>query len=596
MLRALYGGQLIGNAETGWFLRDGPMPWVGPMVTGNFTAPGAVELVALVGGQSSGSAEPRSEGDYLHVRWVLLGQDPSGAQSNTTRESWLVVGRSPSLGFNLPKSEAPWEVSALVDFDRDGRQELLASTSSSARPDLANELTHVFRWDGESFTQVWTASTYDDVTGATSAPVYYTYEAQVAFGEADGIPELRLDGTIRYFGKDGQGQVDTDTILGDELIARRFRWDGTRFSEFSAVGPAMPFTFTDVSGLWLWDGGQVRQLDERMVDSLAWSPEGQLLAYEAWWPADEQGIWLYDVETEKTDRIAPTEANIYTLRWSPDGGTLAYSLAHPPAIWLYRLDSEAQTELAANAERLSWAPDGEQLAYAERGNLVRYDLVSQAAIVLVTAPKDDGSLPRPGAYRPVWSQRSDLIACAIVNAGQERPMLVSASLPGPIDATAPSNLIADIAAGRIDVYWSPQGDRLAILAANPEAPNQASAIYVVEVPARWAGDTPLEPKQLTHVDKPGQPVSPPAWSPDGGRLAAVVGAEIWVWDVESGAAQSWHAFPVSLEENAVTWSPDGSGFLIRQGERIHWFVTDAPGDPVLLVQRNGLDQVEFQPR
>jgi Tol biopolymer transport system component len=440
------------------------------------------------------------------------------------------------------------------------------------------------------------ASTYDDVTGATSAPAYYTYEAQVAFGDTDGVPELQLNGTIRYFGTDGEGQVDMDAVLGDELVARRFRWDGERFSEFSAIGPATSFSFTDARGLWLWDSGQVRQLDNRMVDSLAWSPEGQLLAYEAWWPSDEQGVWLYDVETEQVERIARSEATVYTLRWSPDGGTLAYSLAQPPAIWLHDVNGEARTELAAPAERLSWAPDGEQLAYAERGNLVSYDVVSQSARVLVRALEDDGSLPQPGAYRPAWSPRSDVIACTVASAGLEQPLLVPTNLPDAIDADATSNLIGSIAAGQIEVVWSPRGDRLAILAANPDAADQGSAIYMVDVPARWAGDTRLEPRQLTDVDRPGQPVSPPAWSPDGARLAAVVGAELWLWDIESSAAERWYAFPVALEENAVRWSPDGSGFLLRQGDRIHWFLADVPGDPALLVQADGLDQVEFQPQ
>jgi WD40 repeat protein len=146
------------------------------------------------------------------------------------------------------------------------------------------------------------------------------------------------------------------------------------------------------------------------------------------------------------------------------------------------------------------------------------------------------------------------------------------------------------------MVWSPQGDLLAILAANPDATDEGSAIYVVEVPAGWAGDIPLEPRQLTRADRPGQPVSPPAWSPDGARLAAVIGPEIRVWDVESGAAEPWHAFPLALEENVVRWSPDGSGFLLRQGNRIHWFLADAPGEPVLLAQADGLDQVEFQPQ
>jgi WD40 repeat protein len=587
VLRALYGERLQGNAQDGWLVGLGTIPWAGPSIAGSFTAPGSAEMVALVGGLSTRPTDAAGDEEYLDVRWVVLRDDSTAAQG----ERWRAVGRSPGLGSNLDRSAIPWRVLSLTDFDQDGRQELYA-VSGSTSPDFQSEVARLFRWDGESLAQVWTAPTFEDSTGATSAPAYYTYRAEVIFGESGGAPELALQGTTRYFGTDEQGQANTDVILGSEAVDRRFRWDGVRFNEFSAAGPATPFAFTDAGGLWLWESGQTRPLDERQVDDLAWSPDGLRLAYEVWWPADEQGVWLYDMQTNAATQMAATGAAVYTLQWSPDGSILAYPLAHPGEIRLHDLDSGADTNLPANAESLSWAPSGQWLVYAQRGSLVRYDPATQRAEPLVSASAGAGTTA-PGAYRAAWSPRGDLIACVVADGDAESLALVSPDLTGPVEATALSALTTGVTASRIESRWSPQGDRIAVLATDPRLATQPGVLYVVEVPTGWAGETPLEPRELARLDDPAQPISPPAWSADGRRLAAVVGAEVWVWDAETATGQRWHAFPATFEEVSVHWAPGGSGFLVHHGEQLHWFTADAPGDPVPLLQRNGLDRIEF---
>jgi hypothetical protein len=68
---------------------------------------------------------------------------------------------------------------------------------------------------------------------------------------------------------------------------------------------------------------------------------------------------------------------------------------------------------------------------------------------------------------------------------------------------------------------------------------------------------------------------------------------VWVWDTETATGQRWHTFPATFEEVSVHWATGDSGFVVRHGEQLHWFTADAPGDPVQLLQRNGLDRVEF---
>jgi len=588
VLHILYGDRLQGDAETGWLATvegGSVIPWVGPIAAGSFTEPGGVEVVVLVGGLSVAPADTASAGDALDVRWIVLRYGADG--------SWRIIGRSSSLGFNLDRSAALWRVSTLADFDRDGRQELLA-VNESGRPDLRTETTHLFRWDGASLAQVWTATTYEDDMGAIGAPAYYIYEAAVGFDEAEGVPEIALDATIRYFGTDDQGNADPGTVIRSDTVHRRFRWDGTRFGEFSMTGPATPFAFTDADGVWLWEDGEARQLDGRRVDDLAWSSDGLWLAYEAWWPAGEQGVWLYDVQTGVATQVAATEATVYALEWSPVGDTLAYPLAHPTEIRLYDPIEGGQTTLPASAEGLSWSPDGQRLVYAERGSLVRYTPSTQRTEVLVRAG-EEADTAMPGVNRPVWSPRGDLIACAIASDEREQFALVPADLPNPIEVEGLSDLAMDVSNRRVEASWSPLGDRVAVLTTDPRSHAQPSMLYLVEALQGWAGEPPLEPRQLARLDDPAQSISPPAWSPDGRRLAAVVGTEVWVWEVGTGVGQSWYVLPAFLAEASAHWAPDGGGFLVRHGGQLYWFTADMPGTPTLLLQRDGLDRVQFAP-
>jgi hypothetical protein len=55
------------------------------------------------------------------------------------------------------------------------------------------------------------------------------------------------------------------------------------------------------------------------VDSLAWSPDGQKLAFIAAIDADNSDVYLYDTTDQSVTRLTSETSNAASLHWSPDG-------------------------------------------------------------------------------------------------------------------------------------------------------------------------------------------------------------------------------------------------------------------------------------
>ncbi len=159
----------------------------------------------------------------------------------------------------------------------------------------------------------------------------------------------------------------------------------------------------------------------------------------------------------------------------------------------------------------------------------------------------------------------------------------------PLDGGTPRRLTADVAPGGAslwgarDLDWSPDGQRLAFVAAVDDRQN----VWTIET----------ETGDLVRVTNYNWPDRTPRWSPDGASLAVVteVDGQDWIGVVD--AAGSW---PRRLTDLACTsdepaWSPDGSRIVFtskRDGDRLGhgrevWVVDVATGAETRLTEEDG---------
>jgi len=584
ILQAVYGEALQGNMEDGYHVGEVTVPWVGPVASGSFTGRGTTQSAAptqwaaLIGGEAGNSSDLSSDEQYLSIRWVILGTSASSSDLVT-------IGRSPSLRYNVAQTEESWRVGGLSDFDRDGAQELIAV--SSTRGGIQRQTTHLFRWDGAEFAQVWSASTFEDNTSADSAPTYYIYEATVNLRTEDGNPTIMLESTTRYFAKNAEGRANTASVTQSDTSTQRYRWDGRTFMAHTPGGPQETFAYSTGAGLWLWVDANAQQIDDRRVSNIDWSQDGNQLVYVVWWPSDAKGIWLYDIPTGSRTQVSPVEGAVYDMQRSPGGDVLAYVQAVPAQVRISSLTDNSSLTVEAVAQGISWSPDGTQLVYDHSGSLSRYDLAAQRSQMLVEAGESAGD-SSPGIYSPAWSPRGDLIAAIVRQEGTEQPTLIEASSSNPLPADDLAQRAIGIQAPNVDINWSPSGEQFAVLTSDPASGSAPGAVYIIDVAA---GTGTL--RKLVEASSAADPVSLPVWNSTGDRLAAIVGPDVIVWDTATGGGTTWHTFPAAAEESNIAWSPDGLGLLVSYGAELFWFAAGEPGEPMLLLKDIAIESLQF---
>ena len=546
--------------------------WVTHIVSGSFTTPGSDEKVALVG----------NIGDDDQVRWVVVGQMDEGGVLLGTSE-WRGAGFDAPPSFYLPPD--------LLDFDNDGRQELLSHYSRTQRGWIMAADT-LYRWDRHALARIWSVDTIVDNTTADVQelphPYRENYRAEWEWEDLDDddVDEILLREHVTFHPAN-----NADVVLGKGNWKRAFRWDGGAFRPYAPAGPAGIFCYTSLGDLWLWQEHTARPLDVEYgvenVQELNWAPDGQRLA---WW-GDRLGI--YDLETD-TRREFSVDDTLTALHWTPEG-RLAYTLSDRSTALL---DPETgNQEMLPAVMPGAWSADGKRVTYERDGGLHVYDLSTHEERTLILEPAEAERTPAALPH-PVWSPRGDWIACPLGNTNTSWVGLISPDLSVPLSGFYVQETFGDRQSSDLQFAWSPTGFHLATLAPDTNSPSQPTVLYLAEAPVD--GDSPVGRaawREMLRLDAQVQEIKL-TWSPQGDRL--VVGAGNEVWEVTTlGEATQRYTFSIPGPRwTALEYAPDGSGFLVGlewiYDEHLYWFPAD-DAEPTLLLA-GSLETVRWAPR
>ena len=269
----------------------------------------------------------------------------------------------------------------------------------------------------------------------------------------------------------------------------------------------------------------------RGIGSPVLSPDGRSVAFRA----------LNDIWTMRIGRrpVPLTRDRFWKSdpAFSPDGRQLSYSSDRSGKldIWLRDLRSGTDRQLTnlpdAAAVSATWSQDGSELAFLDQnGNLYTVD-VADGAVLKVYGP-----LWEPG--KPTWSADGRTIALAALK---------------PFSARYREGLSQ-------------------ILLINRQT---GAATYVEPIPFRSIG---------TRGD------DGPRWSPDGAKMAFVIGSVLWVMPVAADGSPTGAPRQVTTEvTDAPTWSGDSSEVLFLSNGRLRLVAadgTDARSVPIGLTWQN----------
>lgn len=213
-------------------------------------------------------------------------------------------------------------------------------------------------------------------------------------------------------------------------------------------------TFIALNDLWLM---RIGRPPRRITDDAhykadpAWSPDGRYVAYSS----DEEGIqdlYVYDTQTDTTQRITSLDDAAVSAAWSPDGSTIAFQNQDRATLMVEVDISEDEVETGEVREvidplflpgRPTWSADGNTLALAA---LTQYsDRFRSGTSQILTVDIETGeetyhppgdefaSISTRGNDGPVWSPDGRWMAFVVESTLRVMPVDETGEPTGPAE-------------------------------------------------------------------------------------------------------------------------------------------------------------------
>ena len=276
---------------------------------------------------------------------------------------------------------------------------------------------------------------------------------------------------------------------------------------------------TDV---WMvkWDGSERLQLTSSpdSESSPRWSPDGKYLAFVASRGTDEEKkrggqIWLLPRAGGEAQRVSDFKGGVSDIRWSPDSARIAFvaSDEDPDDEPEKKEGWKRKTPPPIVIDRYHYKEDRSGYLKDLYGHIAVFDVATKQVTVITSGKTDDSS--------PSWSPDGTQIAF-ISKRGAADPDRTTNDDLWVVDAKtgATPRQVTKTPFGEAGrPAWSPDGRRIAVLIGDNDTNYAYDLSKLVIVPANPASGPTVNPEiYMSSLDRA---VSNLAWSPDGQTIA-----------------------------------------------------------------------------
>jgi eukaryotic-like serine/threonine-protein kinase len=333
-------------------------------------------------------------------------------------------------------------------------------------------------------------------------------------------------------------------------------------------------------------GGTERRLTEphSCPDSVDWSPDGSLLAFEDT-DSDEEptGIFLVSLETGKRRRLT-TPASLERdsqPKFSPDGKTIAFVRSHNPLvdeIFLMPVDvgqPQQLTSLHGFIPGLAWAGDGTEIVFSATSHDTGNNSLWRVKIPDGT-PEKVSELAGVNATEPDISRRGHRLAYRTLTTNSN---IWQIRLPVSNGRPSPATKFISSTRTQETPQYSPDGKKIAFASDR----SGGSQIWVCNSDAS-------NPVQLTFMDASN--TGTPRWSPDGRSIVfdSTASGNLGIYTISADGGSPRPLVVDSHLNAGASFSRDGHWVYFvsdRSGKYEIWKVPSGGGQVVQVTSHTG---------